>query len=154
MEHFIRAYVQRTENHLLRGHFASYSGVFPHQIFFCGQAVGKIGKFRAIKAHAVGAAFQGGRQFCGVFQVGLHAHTHAVAHFGGPVGGFEGAGLPGGVLVAASGVAAEVGLVGAQQHAAAQAVHNDGLPLAGNIHQTRDSRQPRNVQPAREDGRV
>ena len=112
------------------------------------------GEFRTVQAHAFGAA---GLQFVHLFQalqVGMDTHAHAVAHLGGPVGLAAGAGLPLLILALALFIGGQVVGIGVQQQAAVEAVHADLFTGLAGLQQAGDAHQGRDVQAARQNGRV
>lgn len=62
--------------------------------------------------------------------------------------------FPGRVFVTAGRVKGQIPLVGTKEHAAAQAVHNNPVVLMRRVQQAGHADQGRNVQAARQDGRV
>ena len=125
-----------------------HCGVFCQQFLLVGQTALEVGKFCAVQAHAVSPAEGRCGKLVAAFQIGLHHHAHAVAHFRGPAGGLQGQLFPGHILMAAAFVAGQVGFVRVQQHAAAKAVHDDLLVFPGYGHKAGNPRQTGNMQAA------
>ena len=153
-EHLVRTGVQGTEDHMRGRGLAGHGAVFGVELFLAGQMLPQEGEFRTVQAHAFGAA---GLQFVHLFQalqVGMDAHAHAVAHLGGPVGLAAGAGLPLLILALALFIGGQVVGIGVQQQAAVEAVHDDLFTGLAGLQQAGDAHQGRDVQAARQNGRV